>query len=388
MLDKNKIEIKKYIMKGKKILVVIPTSKPNYEISFSAPLSWLFGKNMHNVKGIFSFQLTPELVCSYDYFIVELNWFTELYEFGLIVDYIKSHNKKAKILFGGLHSQLKYKTIFDNYDVDYFIKGDNELPIQMFLNGDNIRDIPNFVSRSFENDIEYVFKKEDYDNLEFNLDWFPDYFRFLKKFDPNSDTRNFSNPMILSSKGCTIPHDGCDYCLGSKLHIYKSCYNRGPVTIDNDQLIKLIKKIEAKFDKLTLYIISPYNYDFSNIKFNIDATIEVDSEISLEQIKNLIFAFKKARVLLPIHKDGIMGKEIIDNYKDILDLQDENHEIHFAAYSYEADIIGKDAKNIFFNLDNVFASPYARYENYIKDDCALLVSKRVYEKTQFKFIKR
>ncbi len=286
----------------RKALVIIPTSKPNYEIGFSAPLSWLFSKNVHNVKGIFSFQLTPKLISSYDYFIIELNWFTELYEFGLIVDYIKSHNKKAKILFGGIHSQLKYKMIFDNYDVDYFIKGDNELPIQMFLDGDNIRNIPNFVSRSFENDIEYTFREEDYDNLDFNLDWFPDYFRFLEKINLESDAGAFINPIIFSSKGCATAHEGCDYCFGSKLNVYKSCYNREPVIADNDQLIKLLRKAEKKFNRLTLYINSPCDYDFSGIKLDIDAVIEIDSKVSMEQIKNLLFAFKKARMFLPIHR--------------------------------------------------------------------------------------
>lgn len=369
----------------RKALVVIPTSKPNYEIGFSAPLSWLFSNNVNNVKGIFSFQLNPELVHSYNYFIIELNWFTELYEFGLIVDYIKLHNKKAKILFGGIHSQLKYKMIFDNYDVDYFIKGDNELPIQIFLDGDDIRNIPNFVSRSFENDIEYTFKEEDYDNLEFNLDWFPDYFRFLGKINLESDAGAFINPIIFSSKGCATVHKGCDYCFGSKLNVYKSCYNRGPIIADNDRLIKLLRKAEKKFNKLTLYINSPCDYDFSNIKFNVDAVIEIDSKISIEQIKNLLFAFKKARMFLPIHKEGIMGKEIIDNYKDILKLENENHKIHFAAYCNELNILKECTNNIFFNLDCWMAS-YANFEIYMKEDSAILsISEKIYKKSQFKF---
>ncbi len=80
-----------------------------------------------------------------------------------------------------------------------------------------------------------------------------------------------------------------------------------------------------------------------------------------------------------------MGKKIIDNYKDILKLQDENHKIHFAAYCNEADILKEDADNVFFNLD-CWMAPYAHFETYMKEDSKILsISKKIYEKNQLRF---
>lgn len=48
-----------------------------YRFSFSTPLAWLFGKNSDQVQGIYSFEITKELVRSHSLFILELNWFVE-----------------------------------------------------------------------------------------------------------------------------------------------------------------------------------------------------------------------------------------------------------------------------------------------------------------------
>ena len=134
-----------------KCLIIIPTTMHNY--SFSAPLTWMFSKHTDKVTGIYGFELTEELVKSYDFFIIELNWFIELFEFQLLTEYIKKNNKNAKILFGGLYAALKYKEIFPRCDVDYFIQGDNELPIEMLLQDENPAAIPNLVGKNFENQI-------------------------------------------------------------------------------------------------------------------------------------------------------------------------------------------------------------------------------------------
>lgn len=108
-------------------LVIIP-SLP-HKFSFSAPLAWLFSDHIDHVRGIYGYMLNEQLAKEYTSFIVELNWFIELYEFELIVAFIKKHNPDSKILFGGLYSQLKYKELFERNNVDYFIKGDSELPL-------------------------------------------------------------------------------------------------------------------------------------------------------------------------------------------------------------------------------------------------------------------
>jgi hypothetical protein len=167
-------------------LVVIPSLM--HKFTFSAPLAWLFSDHIGQVHGVYSYTLTKELVRQYDSFIVELNWFIELYEFELICSFIKQHNPRAKILFGGLYSQLKYREIFAHAPVDYFIKGDNEVPIKQYLDGVDPRDIPNMVGRDFENPLTYIFQQEDYKTLQFNLDWIPDYAKRWPECPEPSDT--------------------------------------------------------------------------------------------------------------------------------------------------------------------------------------------------------
>ena len=256
-------------------LIVIPSLMHKY--TFSAPLAWLFSDHADQVKGTYSFALTKDIVKKYDHFVVELNWFIELYEFELITRLIKRHNKKAVILFGGLYSQLKYQEIFRNSPVDYFIKGDNELPIKQWLDGADPRTIPNMVGRDFENEQSYIFQQRDYKHLDFNLDWFPDYAERWKEYpEPDKDLEpcfdelpllpkywerpgqkaaldlrwrvppkggRYHLPMLITSRGgCPAAHEGCDYCMGSKIEAMHAIYKRPTLVMDNDTLVHLLKK--------------------------------------------------------------------------------------------------------------------------------------------------
>src|SRR5512142_968099 len=111
-------------------LVIVPTLM--LDCSFSAPLAWMFAGCPEEVRGVYGFELTPELVRSHERFIVELSWFIELHEFSLIVEFIRAHNPAAKILFGGMYAGIVPPEIFRRTPVDYFIRGDNELPIRLF----------------------------------------------------------------------------------------------------------------------------------------------------------------------------------------------------------------------------------------------------------------
>jgi len=158
-----------------KTLVIIPTLL--LDCSFSAPLAWMFAKHADRVKGVYGFELTRDMVLEHEQFIVELNWFVELHEFGLIVDFIRRNNRSAKILFGGMYAGIRHREIFQRYDVDHFILGDNELPIGLFVESVAPREIPNCVGRDFANPISYAFTEDQYGDLDFDLSRFPSYFK-------------------------------------------------------------------------------------------------------------------------------------------------------------------------------------------------------------------
>lgn len=365
-------------------LVIIPCAKPQYTIGFSAPLCWLFSKHVDQVKGVFHFELTDELILSFDFFILELNWFTELYEFTIIVNRIKSVNKEAKIMFGGLYAMLTHKLIFEKYDVDYFIKGDSELPMQMLLEDVPPRDIPNFVGRDFENSISYIFKQEDYANIEFSLDWFGSYQKYLNLQDElTNEERLYRNPMIVTTKGgCTVAHSGCDFCMGAKPDVLGNIYHREPLAMTHDSLIGLLTKLEKKFDKYSIYVNSEFDYDFSNSKLNSDVVIEVDSKINYKQIKDTLFAFRKCILIIPLYEDGLMGKKILADCNEILKLQDDNHIINFLTSQSEyPNLIKKIPKeNLMCVVDTVYAAKWAHFDVYSNFDEAMRFS-RVYYKT-------
>ncbi len=347
-------------------------------MGFSAPLAWLFSSHTDQVTGIYGFQLNDELAGSYDSFIVELNWYFELYEFTLLVNFIKKRNPNAKILFGGLFSSLKYQEIFNTCNVDYFINGDNELPLRLYLDGENPVKIPNIIGRDFQSNNRYMFRYNDFYALEFNLDWFPSYFKYRQETH-HADVGSFKLPMLITSKGgCSAVHQGCDYCMGAYRDELEKIYARPPLVMDNDLLIHLIKKIEKNYLNYSIYIISKYNYDFSNDQFQGTPLFEIDSPVTVEQIENIFSAFKECRVLIPAYEEGIMGGNIVD-CKEFIELEDEHHRILFSVYQYHYDQF-KDVpkKNINFNLDRTFAAYWAHWDAYNQFTIAYKNSKKMY----------
>ncbi len=312
-----------------KTLVIIPTTMHN--LSFSAPLAWLFSKHEDKVTGIYGFELTHETVMRYDTFIVELNWFIQLVEFSIIVQYIKKTKPAARVLFGGLYAALKHKEIFQRWPVDYFIQGDNEVPMDMFLSGEDPKKIPNMNGRDFSNPVTYLFKEEDYDNLEYSLDWFPSYYRYL---EPG---QMYQLPMLVTNKGgCTAVHKECHYCMGAKYEALKKIYNRPPIVMSNSTFINQIRKIEKKFDRASMIVLCKFDYDLSNQSFDIDMNVEVDSPVPLDKIGEILYAFKKCLLNISVYEEGLCGDAVRDNLQDIIDLEDDSHQVRFFAYDREA----------------------------------------------------
>lgn len=390
------------------ILVVIPNLHHKY--SFSAPLAWLFTPFKGKIRGIYSENLTKNLVKEYDTFFVECNWFVELYEFSLIVSYIKKHNPQGTILFGGLYSQLKYKEIFALTKVDYFIKGFNEKSLKLFFDGNKPEEIPNFVGRSFDNETTLTLQPDDLKDIHYDLSWFPEYFTNWDKYPaPNEDLEaDFSEmplfpsynypraikkpekefriptkggryhlPMIITSRGgCSSIHDGCDYCMGAKVSVNKMVYGCEPVIYRNDVLVSHIEEISQVSPYMTLYINSPFEYDFSGQYFNLSCTIEIDTQITPTQLKKVIYAFKECKVHLALYETGHHGKKLLQNYKDFLDLEDSTHKIYFFAFKEDAESL-KIPKEKRLYSEFVFPK-WTNWEYYNNFKQAYAYSKRFY----------
>jgi hypothetical protein len=354
-----------------KCLMVIPTTMHNY--SFSAPLAWMFAGREETVTGIYGFELTEKLVTSYDFFIIELNWFIQLTEFSLLVEYIKKHNRGARILFGGLYSALKYKEIFQRYEVDYFIQGSNEMPMEMLLNDADPKKIPNMIGRDFENPITYLFKEEDYKNLEYGLEWFPSYYRYR---EPG---QMYELPMLITNKGgCTSIHKECDYCMGAKHEALRKIYRHSPIVMSNRTLMGQLEKVEKKFDRASLIVLSECNYNFSNRYFDIDMNVEIDSPVAIEKISEILYAFRKCVLNISVYEEGLCGDAVRDNFQDIIEREDEDHHVRFFAYDREAVRLNIPEDHIMPSEDVL--PEWAYWNFYMNMEQALLFSGLFYSK--------
>jgi len=390
-------------------LVIIPSLHHKY--SFSAPLSWLFSEHPSKVRGIYSEDLCPKDLWGIDLCIVELNWFVELYEFALIIAFIRKHRRKCQILFGGLFGQLKYREIFSRYDVDYFIKGFAERPIKLLLDGQDPKTIPNLVGRDFENATTYVPSESDLAAIRYDLAWFPDYFRYWSLFpapgidmelptaslplypsyrytvDPADPTKEFRVPprggryhlpMIVTARGtCRAVHDGCSYCMGSKKQRLKEIYGCDGVVLSNEVLKQHLRQLAKDFDQATLYINSPCEYDFTGEHYDLEVTIEFDCRVTPERLRTILYAFRKASVHMVLYRDGHQDRpgspEVVDVQR-FLELEDEHHRIFFFAFRDDGHAVGLTKKNWLY-AEFVFPE-WTSWEFYGDWDKAMKFSKR------------
>lgn len=355
-------------------LVVFPITMHNY--SFSAPAAWLFSKNKEKVSGVYGFDLTAELVKQYDFFFVELNWFIQLYEFTQIVAFIKKINPQARILFGGLYSALKAEELFQRLDVDFYIQGDNEEPIELLLNDYPLSQIPNLMGRNFRNPVSYRFTAADFRNLEFDLDWFPSYFSYVSNNDLYyMEDQNYADlydyndqyhlPMIITSKGgCKVNHPGCENCMGSKYEVLRQIYHRPPVAMDNETLLALIRQIEKKYPKASLFFLSNLDYDFTDQFFNIDMSIEIDANMSVESIIRILYAFPKCKINIGIYEEGVSGATIRKDYKRLLDAEDAQHRVAFFIYDRDTHLVDIPPERRLYSEDTF---PKWAYWDYYQD---------------------
>jgi hypothetical protein len=185
--------------------------------------------------------------------------------------------------------------------------------------------------------------------------------------------------LITSRGGCSTAHEGCDYCMGSKSDTLYAIYKRPPLIMDNDTLIHLLKKIDKKFDQVTIYINSEYNYDFTGHHFDLEATIEIDSPSTTDDARKIVPAFRKACLHTAIYEEGIIGNQLrtdLDAYREI---EDKDHRIYFFAFPDEA--IANSIPNDRRLYVELTLPPWTHWDFYNDRDKALAKSRSSYQVT-------
>lgn len=348
-------------------LVIFPSLCYNLSRVIPIPVVSLFVGRSKHVLGIFSYQLTPATLFSFDSFIISLGWFTQLYEVTAIIDFIRSHKKNAKILIGGLYAQLVYKTLFKKLDIDYFIKGDNEGPLDMYLEGIDPKIIPNMVGKDFENPLTYAFKKEDLGNIRYDLDWFSNYKNMLKKINskefsdsiangsytnstPTKDNFSISEflataPSIhIPKTGCTVGTKHCkQICIAADEGMVNFNYGRRPLIMTNEQLIENLHRIQLKgFESVSLYCDADWIYDFSGRQFNLILKLTTCAPLSAENMSKIADSFKECWFLAPVHRKSVNweNRDQAMQLNGFLDFKKENvKKIYLEVFEREAENI-------------------------------------------------
>jgi len=290
------------------ILIIIPLSKMSYFSGFSAPMQWIFTPLLDKYKFITCYSNNPHLdkyIELSQFSIIELNWYTELYEFTKIIQYIKS-KKKIPILFGGLFANQFYKQIFEISDVDYFIKGDIELPIRelicKYFTNQLLKNIPNLTTREFDNQITWKFSQNDFYNIQYSLEWFPEYkFKLKNNLLGKRDNYIYAMPLFITGKsGCSCSvkkDDSCKVCFGST-NLVNSLYNRSTIDMQAKHLDFLIKNIQNdNYSTISIYD-NTKNFDWNNLDYyNKEVNIEIDGKINVDIIRIIETKFKKINTL-------------------------------------------------------------------------------------------
>ena len=173
---------------------------------------------------------------------------TNYKKFVDLVTFIKEHNKKCIVFFGGQFVTMNYTEILKvNNDIDYYILGDGEKPIKRLIEHYRIKrttlleDI-NIASKiDYENKIKNI---EDHTICESAYDYFinDSYYRNSQK----------THCMLTKSNNCT---GSCSFCVSRKGKIkYK----------DNALLIKEIKYLSKEFGVKKYFFVDDDIFDIDN----------------------------------------------------------------------------------------------------------------------------
>ena len=172
---------------------------------------------------------------------------------------------------------------------------------------------------------------------------------------------------------------------GLEVGLLRRLYNRPPITMTNGNLMRLLDRAQQKFDEASLYLMRAADCDFSGRRFELDMTIEVDSQTSFEQIASICGAFRKVFLLVSAYEEGISGSALDQNlFKRILDLEDADHRIRFYVFKKDARTSGISNDHIMYSE---FAFPKAAdWSFYVNLDQAIEFSRRFYKTCHRHFV--
>ncbi len=186
---------------------IIPMSLPGLINRLEAPVS-----------GRFYNEWTKAEVKKSDIIIMDIHWYTTIKSAIRLSFKLKAVNPEVVIIAGGLSASVFARQILKDSRIDYIIRGDGEIPLNMLvdklLKSDDVSNVPNLVTRQFESSENYFLNNNDFDDSNFrDIGFFPSLQeRIFKLHNSCHDWFYPVYPTLLVMRGCPFK---CNNCYGS-----------------------------------------------------------------------------------------------------------------------------------------------------------------------------
>jgi hypothetical protein len=259
-------------------------------------------------QGIYSFELSKDLINKSLIIVMDLHWFIHLKKVESLAKFIKSINRSVKIIIGGYTATIFANIIIKMYDVDYLIKGDAEVPFKLLvdklINNLSPESVPNVVSKKFKNRQTYFIQKKDFNTLNtLETSWFLSFQKNISE----------ENPLFIPiTRGCIYP---CSWCYGSKRNQRILCKRnpiiRGSAYVRNDFIRasrnELAKEVTIIGDFVDLYnkgmITKKYLDDIFSHTYNISLYYEFFNLPEKKQLLLFSQCFRESTLMFSLFKD-------------------------------------------------------------------------------------
>jgi tetratricopeptide (TPR) repeat protein len=249
--------------------------------------------------------------------VMDIHWYMSLAGVESIMPRIRSVFS-GPVIVGGYTATILAEQIVNNLDIDYVIKGDSEYSfkrlIECLLTGCNdIRDIPNLVTRHWATSQSYTISENEYSSIDYiTLDWFPLHQEWVaglaKEAKENRGDYVFTwSPLIPVFRGCL---HNCEYCYGSP-DLQKKIFGRGIVARSAESVVKDLVTYSVDDDIPQVYFVNDFvdilGEDYTRTvccnEYNVDLVYDFYNYPSCESLDMLLQSFNYCCFLFSISMD-------------------------------------------------------------------------------------
>lgn len=175
------------------------------------------------VLGRYAEEVSPDEIAAARVVLLDLHWFLPIAVLEGILRAIRSINRRAVIVVGGLTASFYKRAFLERYDVDYLIAGDAEEALPPLVASLRAGEVPppidNVWTRTHAPPGSRTTGRADFDALDWlTLDWFPTYRERIERVHAEyaraggSTLADSCHPILPLTRGC---RRSCHFCYGA-----------------------------------------------------------------------------------------------------------------------------------------------------------------------------